>query len=38
MHAAVSDKSLSIPAMLKDNVRASLLKQLVLVLMSEEEK
>ncbi len=38
MSAAVSDKSLSIPAMLKDHVRASILKQLVLVLLSGEEK
>ncbi len=37
MSAAVSDKSLGIPAMLKDRVRAGILKQLVLVLLSEEE-
>lgn len=37
MSAAVSDKALGIPAMLKDNVRASILRQLVLVLLSEEQ-
>jgi transcriptional regulator CtsR len=37
MSAAVSDKTLAIPAMLKDHVRANILKQLVLVSLSEEE-
>ncbi len=35
MEAAISDKALSIPAMLKDKIRASILKQLVLVLLSK---
>ena len=38
MRAAVSDKALQSPAMLKDNIRAGILKQLVLVLMSREEQ
>ncbi len=38
MSAAVLDKTLAIPAMLKDQVRANILKQLVLVLLSEEEE
>jgi len=38
MAAAVSDKALQSPAVLKDNIRAGILKQLVLVLMSREEK
>jgi transcriptional regulator CtsR len=36
MHAAVSDKALNIPAMLKDKIRASILKQMLLVLLSKE--
>jgi len=36
MGAAVSDKALNVPAMLKDNIRASILKQQVLVLLSKE--
>ena len=36
MHAAVSDKSLNIPAMLKDRIRAALLKQMLLVLLRKE--
>lgn len=38
MSAAVSDKALQSPAMLKDNIRAGILKQLVLALMSREEE
>ncbi len=38
MAAAVSDKALQSPAVLKDNIRAGILKQLVLVLMSREEE
>jgi transcriptional regulator CtsR len=36
MCAAVSDKALNIPAMLKDKIRASILKQMLLVLLSKE--
>ncbi|MGI5919273.1 MAG: CtsR family transcriptional regulator [Christensenellales bacterium] len=36
MKAAVSDKALNIPAMLKDKIRASILKQMLLVLLSKE--
>ena len=36
MSAAVSDKALNIPAMLKDNIRACILKQLVIVLLRKE--
>ena len=36
MSAAVSDKALSIPVMVKDRIRATILKQLVLVLLREE--
>ena len=36
MQAAVSDKSLNIPAMLKDRIRAAVLKQMLLVLLSKE--
>ncbi|MGI5848724.1 MAG: CtsR family transcriptional regulator [Christensenellales bacterium] len=36
MGAAVSDKALCIPVMIKDRIRASILKQLVLVLLSQE--
>ncbi|MDD5017092.1 MAG: CtsR family transcriptional regulator [Eubacteriales bacterium] len=34
--AAVSDKALNIPAMIKDSMRANILKQMILVLLSEE--
>ncbi len=36
MRAAVSDKALNIPAMLKDNMRAGILKQMLIVLLSKE--
>ena len=36
MSAAVSDKALSIPAMIKDSMRASILKQMVLALLIKE--
>lgn len=36
MHAAVSDKALNIPAMLKDKIRAGILKQMLIVLLSKE--
>ena len=36
MSAAASDKSLNIPAMIKNNLRANILKQMILVLLSEE--
>ena len=36
MGAAISDKALSIPAMIKDRMRASILKQMVLALLSQE--
>jgi transcriptional regulator CtsR len=36
MRAAVSDKALNIPAMLKDKLRAGILKQMLLVLLSKE--
>ncbi len=36
MHAAVSDKALNIPALLKDKIRAGILKQMLLVLLSKE--
>ena len=36
MKAAVSDKALNIPAMLKDRMRAGILKQMLLVLLSKE--
>lgn len=36
MQAAVSDKSLNIPALLKDRIRAAVLKQMLLVLLSKE--
>ena len=38
MRAAVSDKALSIPAMIKDSVRAGILRQMVLVLLTKEEE
>ncbi len=38
MSAAVSDKALTSPAMLKDNIRAGILKQFVMVLLSREEE
>ena len=38
MSAAVSDKALQSPAVIKDNLRAGILKQLVLVLLSKEEE
>ena len=36
MIAAVSDKALTIPAMIKDRTRAGVLKHLILVLLSQE--
>jgi transcriptional regulator CtsR len=36
MKAAVLDKALNIPAMLKDRMRAGILKQMLLVLLSKE--
>ncbi len=36
MNAAVSDKALSIPAMVKDRMRACILKQMVIALLSKE--
>ncbi len=36
MHAAVSDKALNIPALLKDQIRAGIMKQMLLVLLSKE--
>lgn len=36
MYAAVSDKALAIPAMVKDNIRASILKQMILVLLRKD--
>lgn len=36
MRAAVSNKALNMPVMLKDTLRASILKQLVLVLLGKE--
>ena len=36
MNAAVSDKALNIPALLKDKIRAGILKQMLLVLLSKE--
>jgi transcriptional regulator CtsR len=38
MRAAVCDKALNIPVMVKDNLRASILKQMLLVLLNEEER
>lgn len=38
MRAAVSDKALNIPVMVKDNLRASILKQMLLVMLREEEQ
>ena len=38
MRAAVSDKALQSPAMLKDDLRAGILKQLALVLLSREDE
>ena len=37
MRAAVSDKALNIPVMVKDTLRACILKQMLLVLLSEED-
>ena len=37
MQAAICDKSLSIPTVIKDSIRARILKQMVLVLLKEEE-
>lgn len=36
MGAAVSDKALAIPAMIKDHLRANIMKQLILTLLSQE--
>lgn len=36
MRAAVSDKALNIPAMLKDKIRAGILKQMLIVLLNKE--
>jgi transcriptional regulator CtsR len=36
MSAAISDKALSIPAVIKDHLRASIMKQLILALLSQE--
>lgn len=36
MGAAISDKALAIPAVIKDRIRASILKELILVLLSKE--
>ncbi len=36
MNAAVSDKALSIPAVIKDHLRANIMKQLILALLSQE--
>ncbi len=36
MSAAVSDKALNIPALLKDKIRAGIMKQMLLVLLSKE--
>ena len=36
MCAAISDKALNIPVMVKDTLRAGILKQMLLVLLSEE--
>jgi transcriptional regulator CtsR len=36
MSAAVSDKALSIPAVIKDHLRANIMKQLILTLLSQE--
>jgi transcriptional regulator CtsR len=36
MSAAVSDKALGIPAVIKDHLRASIMKQLILTLLSQE--
>ncbi len=38
MSAAVSDKALGIPASIKDTIRAGILKQLILALLSMEAK
>ena len=38
MAASVSDKALQSPAMIKDNIRANILKQLVIVLLTRGEK
>lgn len=37
MRAAVSSKALGVPVMIKDRIRASILKQLVLVLLERQE-
>ncbi len=36
MGAAISDKALAIPAMIKDHLRASIMKQFILTLLSQE--
>lgn len=36
MGAAVSDKALGVPAVIKDHLRASIMKQLILTLLSQE--
>jgi len=38
MLAAVSNKALNIPAMVKDQIRANVLKQMILAVIKEEEK
>ena len=38
MSAAVSDKALSVPVSIKDIIRAGILRQLILTLLSKEAK